>query len=382
MNRFRSMKALPPGRARLFAPAALVFLTLTTGCQKYDIRSYQVPKEAVPVASVHPPVMPPTPPPAAVVEVPHWQLPQGWTEQPGSGMRFATLVAEPGDPPLEVRVTPLNQAARDLLDNVNRWRGQIGLPPVMATEVGALVKTLDANGRPIDFVSMTGPAGPDGPARQILAGILPGNEQVWFFLMFDEARRVAPHTKEFESFLTTVHLVGHPATVSEVTGGQTPPAGTPAAAPPTGASTTGGAGGMTWTLPAGWTPDPTPRDMRVATLRSPGGAEVAITRFAGPGGDLLANINRWRNQLGLSPVASPAAQPGESLNVAGRATQLIDISEAGDTPGRKRTMVVGLTDPEANWFIKMTGAHDALTKDEPAFRQFLASVRMAGGGAR
>jgi hypothetical protein len=58
-------------------------------------------------------------------------------------------------------------------------------------------------------------------------------------------------------------------------------------------------------LPEGWTLDPTPRPMRVATyiITDPGGpVEVALTRFPGDTGGVLGNINRWRQQVGLGPV--------------------------------------------------------------------------------
>lgn len=59
-------------------------------------------------------------------------------------------------------------------------------------------------------------------------------------------------------------------------------------------------------LPDGWTLDPTPRQMRVATYLAPdasGPIEVALTRFPGRVGGDLANINRWRGQMGLPAVS-------------------------------------------------------------------------------
>jgi hypothetical protein len=355
-------------------------LLLIPGCQDARVRSYDVPREAAPAAmpAAVPEPAPPAAPQAGIPSTPRWRLPAGWTELPGSGMRFATLVVEPGNPPLEVRVTPLSQAARDLVDNVNRWRLQIGLPAVMATEVGESVTEIRAGDATIEMVDLTGPATAEEPSRRILAGILPGGESVWFFLMLDRADRVAPHVGAFADFLKSVRLEAAPAAMAG--GGSAPPAAGAAGAGSAGGA--GGAGGMAWTLPAGWTLDPTPRDMRVATITVGGGAaELAITRFGGPGGDLLANINRWRNQLGLPPVAAAADQPAEPVTVAGHAAGLIDISEAGEAPARRRTMVVGFNEGDANWFIKLTGPHDRLTAEAAAFRSFLGSVRMTGGGS-
>jgi hypothetical protein len=45
--------------------------------------------------------------------------------------------------------------------------------------------------------------------------------------------------------------------------------------------------------------------MRLATYIAPdpgGPVEVAVTRFGGRVGGALANINRWRGQMGLGPI--------------------------------------------------------------------------------
>lgn len=60
-----------------------------------------------------------------------------------------------------------------------------------------------------------------------------------------------------------------------------------------------------WTVPEGWVFDETPRQMRIATYMAPtvaGDREVTVTRFPGHVGGELANINRWRGQMGLAPI--------------------------------------------------------------------------------
>lgn len=60
-----------------------------------------------------------------------------------------------------------------------------------------------------------------------------------------------------------------------------------------------------WVVPAGWSRTPGERPMRIATYEAPGArgpVEVAITRFPGNVGGELANINRWRGQMGLSAI--------------------------------------------------------------------------------
>lgn len=66
-----------------------------------------------------------------------------------------------------------------------------------------------------------------------------------------------------------------------------------------------------WRIPDDWIRSEQDRPMRLATFLAPASAEdngsndrveVAITRFAGRVGGELANVNRWRGQVGLAPL--------------------------------------------------------------------------------
>src|SRR5215472_10337538 len=113
------------------------------GCRKQEITAYNTPKES--------PAPPPantasmaTPSPAAPV---HWTTPSGWQEQPASGMRVGSFVIKKDDQHADVSVIPLGTVAGSDLDNVNRWRGQVGLPPVDPSKLseGAEPITIGAN---------------------------------------------------------------------------------------------------------------------------------------------------------------------------------------------------------------------------------------------
>lgn len=64
--------------------------------------------------------------------------------------------------------------------------------------------------------------------------------------------------------------------------------------------------GFPWSVPESWIRDETPRQMRIATYIAPtstGDQEIAVTRFPGRVGGELANMNRWRGQMGLAPIS-------------------------------------------------------------------------------
>ncbi len=65
---------------------------------------------------------------------PGWTLPEEWKQLPGKGMRFATLLIESTDKPLEVSVMALPHTQQTeeqyALANINRWRGQLAVSPI------------------------------------------------------------------------------------------------------------------------------------------------------------------------------------------------------------------------------------------------------------
>ena len=63
-----------------------------------------------------------------------WELPAGWQELPPSSMRAANFRVD-ADGTTECYLTLLPGDAGGLAANVNRWRGQMSLPPASADEI-------------------------------------------------------------------------------------------------------------------------------------------------------------------------------------------------------------------------------------------------------
>ncbi len=135
-------------------------------------------------------------------------------------------------------------------------------------------------------------------------------------------------------------------------------------------------GGVRWTLPAGWQERQGGGDMRHATLTPPGAkAEVTVVRLSGPAGGELANVNRWRNQLGLPPLGEPDLAPARKiLGSAAGELAVYDFTSAG---AEKLRTVAGLTSIQGEtWFFKLTGDADAVATVRPAFLDLLGSLRL------
>lgn len=111
---------------------------------------------------------------------PTWTLPEGWQQQPGNQIRYATLVISGDGEPLEVSVTALPNAGDDdenyVLMNVNRWRGQLRLPPIAKEQLGGESTEIKLNGATATLVNLVGHAAPNTMGRPpFVSGARDGN---------------------------------------------------------------------------------------------------------------------------------------------------------------------------------------------------------------
>jgi hypothetical protein len=136
---------------------------------------------------------------------------------------------------------------------------------------------------------------------------------------------------------------------------------------------------LTWTTPEGWTEVPA-GEMRVASFKVTGSdgkqADVSVIPLPGMAGSDEANVNRWRGQVGLSPLpADELKKTAQDVEAGGEPAQLYDIpgknSESGAT---ERILAVIQRRADAAWFFKMTGDSDLVEQQKPAFVAFLKSL--------
>ena len=97
---------------------------------------------------------------------PAWKFPEGWTESPGSSMRFATIQLGDDEKPLDMSVIMLPRIEEDeaayVLANVNRWRKQLQLPPLEASQLANETKRVDLDGAHAIVIDLKGESAGDG----------------------------------------------------------------------------------------------------------------------------------------------------------------------------------------------------------------------------
>jgi len=148
-------------------------------------------------------------------------------------------------------------------------------------------------------------------------------------------------------------------------------AGLPAAG---GAPAAEGAG-VKWTAPKGWVSKPA-SGMRLATFGVPtpqGEAELSVVVLAGDAGGNLANVNRWRGQLGL-PATDEAGLKKISKAVGSKAGVALVVDIVG-ADGKSGMLGSILPKETQTWFFKLTGSAGAVKAAKPSTLDFLAGLR-------
>jgi hypothetical protein len=133
-----------------------------------------------------------------------YTTPEGWKEGKQTQFSLAAFRAGEGSDVVDVTVSALGGTGGGLLTNVNRWRGQVGLPDWNEEQFSKEAATMMVAGGPAAYVDSG--AGPSG--KRIVGVVLPRGGQTWFFKMSGPAEAVAKQKPAFEAFVKSVRFEG------------------------------------------------------------------------------------------------------------------------------------------------------------------------------
>jgi hypothetical protein len=140
---------------------------------------------------------------------------------------------------------------------------------------------------------------------------------------------------------------------------------------------TAGGDSLVWQAPAGWVPKAASA-MRKGSFSVPGAggeADLSITAFPGDVGGELANVNRWRGQVGLTPLGPEGLDASVSrFSANGLAFTLVDLTGQGD-PGAKAILGAIVPFGGSTWFFKLSGTGALVGGSKAAFVDFLHTVK-------
>jgi hypothetical protein len=355
--------------ARKLALPTVLCLALLAGCGRNDVRVYSVPKENPEIETA-----------ADAQPHLHWKLPQGWEEREGDQMRVARFAARGTDGQgAEVSIIPLGGfgqqgGSKDQLLNI--WREQLKLAPLTSNEVAnsAIPVTIGSGqGELYEMVSEE-PIMENRKARTLVA-LLHADDGLWIFKMTGHTDFVEKQKPEFASFLKSISIDKSAATpVPRIASASTNAKRVPSSEDAEGIRK------PNWTVPANWKEQP-PSQMLLGkfVVQDDSGrvAEVTVSAFPGDVGGLLANVNRWRGQVGLKDLQQADLTKNiAAIDLGGTKATLVDIIGVNPKDGKK-TRIIGAVVPHEGktWFFKLMGDEQVAEKEKQTFVKFVQTTQ-------
>ena len=195
-------------RVTLFISVS-VGLLLAGGCRDEKIATYRVPREtplakelvSAPAANTTPLTTDLTPDPTTIPVV--WQAPATWVPKALGTMRKGSFLIRSDDgSEADVSIISFPGSAGGLVENLNRWRGQLKLPPLAAEQITSATTELSSGNLKFTVVDFLG-EGPAGRTR-ILGAVLPFGDETYFFKLIGPDAFAEKSRPAFLDFLKTV----------------------------------------------------------------------------------------------------------------------------------------------------------------------------------
>ncbi len=187
----------------------LLSLLFIAACGKEETTTYQVPKE--PTAPVPASPMGSATDNAAVQAAhaamtahapasPGYtsEIPEGWTENAGSGMRKMSYTIEG----TSIDFYLISLSVGDVPSNVNRWRGQVSLAPASPEEIAKDISSFQVSEHDVTYIEIYNVEGGKG----IIAAIVDLSPQYWYFTAKGNVDELKAHAGDIRTFLESINM--------------------------------------------------------------------------------------------------------------------------------------------------------------------------------
>jgi hypothetical protein len=190
-------------RLAVWLTAFFIFFiaTLAVLYQRDPITSYTTPKPESILTAVAspklpggmPPRVPSNPPPSTDLNV---AAPKEWTPTAGNQFSLKAYEVVDGDDRIDITVSA---TGGELLLNMNRWRGQVGLPDFTQAELADALKPREVNGMSAMFIEMHSPE-TAANKQSILGVVVPDGDRTWFIKLRGSTKLAEQERQRFEDF--------------------------------------------------------------------------------------------------------------------------------------------------------------------------------------
>jgi len=144
----------------------------------------------------------------------------------------------------------------------------------------------------------------------------------------------------------------------------------------------GSAPRLVWDVPEGWEQRPASmmRDINLV-FGDEGQGECYVARLPGAGGGLVANVNRWRGQMGADPLSEEEVEALPRKTLFGQPATFVSVDGnfspgMGSTEVREDYRMFGLilASEAGAVFVKMTGPLELVAANTEKFDEFVSSI--------
>ena len=252
-----------------------------------------------------------------------WTEPATWKKDPAMPARYASYRIATKAKELEVKITRLPAKSYRVMDNMHRWQKQVNVPLSESPEDNDKYMTRAKVGKnEVTWVNMEG------------------------FAVHTVSKVVDPAIGHEKDPFKGIQLKQGPKIPFKYTPAE------------------------------GWVRKP-PREFVDDAYEIAAAGQKAELTVSTAKGDPLANINRWRNQVGLAPLTkeeeiSKAVSP---TVVAGIKSFYVDLANPAGPAEKNRILGVIVPLRGSFWFIKLTGPHDLVGQRKNEFETFVQSFK-------
>lgn len=117
--------------------------------------------------------------------------------------------------------------------------------------------------------------------------------------------------------------------------------------------------------------------MRLASFKTPDGGDVSVVNLPAQSGDLKSNVNRWRGQVGLDPLATDEAVSQSLRPIQVDGTPAVELELYAPTGKEDKAMRVVLLQKDGQrWFLKLSGTRAAVEAQGEKFSHFSRSFQV------
>lgn len=135
---------------------------------------------------------------------------------------------------------------------------------------------------------------------------------------------------------------------------------------------------LLWSVPEGWVQDETSSDLQEINIIVPSASTndaneatyATIVTLPGETGGIVANVNRWRDQVGLMPQQEDEVM----AQIRTLESQHGAVSSFEIEGNEKAVLVAFIEQPDETAFIKIIGDKNTVAENRETFQEFVKSV--------